>query len=578
MNLEQLAAAKGFSVGQLTQFGIRNGQGGVLIPYRDPQGNEYIRSRVLRDPDPPKNKDGRYWSKGDAPVIPYGLERPVPCKRGLMWIVEGESDCWTLWLNGVPAIGIPGVQQFAKLALEHLEGVKEVAVVEEPDEAGQRFPYQIANHLYDAGFSGKVFAVPLSAKDPRELWVQRNGEFLGALRADYRLKRRFIPPPSTAAVGTSSVSFEEVFDLPIEDVSWLVDGLIPQGGVTLLSAKPKVGKSLFARNLALAVARGDRFLGRHCEGGLVLWAGLEERKEDIINAFKRLGAQRKDAIRMHFGAAPVDALAWLQRECEAFKPALIVLDTWHKLTLIENVNDYGAVNRANEPLMRLSRERGVAQVWIHHNNKSVAGNGDEVLGSSALFAAADVLITMTRGNDGTRACRSIQRVGIDLEETVLEMHPDTGRLVSSGSRYTAQLEAAKPQILIALGSEALTRPEILEAVEGRNGIILAALNDLLREGLVVKGEGTGKRGDPIRYRSQQNSYDRGDQIGEKGSSRIPGIVKEPPEPQLGNLKGGSQESGTTMEPSGPREPTESWEDETDAEVQAIFDHAGELGL
>lgn len=576
MNLEKLAAAKGFTVGQLTQFGLRNGQGGVIVPYRDPQGNEYIRSRVLRDPSD-ANKDGRFWSKGDAPIIPYGLERPVPCNRGLMWIVEGESDCWTLWLNGIPALGIPGVQQAAKLALTHLEGVKELAIVEEPDDAGHRFPHLIANHLYDCGYKGRIYAVPLSAKDPRDLWQQRNGAFVEALRTDYKANRRIIPPPTLVPVGTSSVSLEDVFDLPIEDVAWLVDGLIPQGGVTLLSAKPKAGKSVFARNLALAIARGGRFLGRRCEGGLVLWVALEERKEDVITAFKRLGAQAKEPIRFHFGAAPADALAWLERECEAYKPALIVLDTWHKLTLIENVNDYGAVNRANEPLMRLSRQRGVAQVWIHHNNKSVAGNGDEVLGSSALFAAADVLLTMTRSNEGIRAVRSIQRCGTDMEETVVEMDPDTGAISGSGSRYVAQIMLAKPSVLRALSFTTLSRPELLAAVEARHSVTLAALNELLGEGLVEKAEGTGKRGDPVRYRCHTESVE----LAEKGGSQIPGSLRNHRNtgmefPSLGN----STEAQESPEPpESPESPiVDPGADMTDEQIEALFDRAGEVGL
>ena len=325
MNLDKLAAEKGFTVGQLTGFGVRNGQGGVLIPYRDRQGNEYIRSRIIGDPTP-KNKSGRFWTKGDAPPIPYGLNRPVPCKRGLMWVAEGESDCWTFWMHGVPAIGIPGVQQFAKLHLGDLDGVTEIAVVREPDDAGQRFPHLIANHLYDAGFAGKIYAVSLSAKDPRDLWRAKGEGFLEALRAEYKANRELLPPPVASIGGTKSVSLDDVFDFQAEDIAWLVDNLVPKGGIALLSAKPKVGKSCFARNMALAVARSGRFLGRHCDGGLVLWVALEERKEHVISAFKALGAMRQDPIRFYFGTAPQDAYTWLQQECEAYHPAVIVLE------------------------------------------------------------------------------------------------------------------------------------------------------------------------------------------------------------------------------------------------------------
>ncbi len=43
--------------------------------------------------------------------------------------------------------------------------------------------------------------------------------------------------------------------------SWVVDQMIPAGGLTIICAKPKVGKTTFIRSLALSVARGERFLG-----------------------------------------------------------------------------------------------------------------------------------------------------------------------------------------------------------------------------------------------------------------------------------------------------------------------------
>lgn len=38
------------------------------------------------------------------------------------------------------------------------------------------------------------------------------------------------------------------------EIDWLVDGLLPMGSVSLLVAKPKVGKSKLARCLTAAVA------------------------------------------------------------------------------------------------------------------------------------------------------------------------------------------------------------------------------------------------------------------------------------------------------------------------------------
>jgi hypothetical protein len=226
----------------------------------------------------------------------------------------------------------------------------------------------------------------------------------------------------------------------------------------------------------------------------VLWLALEERKEFVINAFKTLGAKREDNIRFWFGSAPDDAMKWLANECKLHKPGLVVIDTWHKLTLVENVNDYGAVNRANESLVKLSRDVGVTQLWIHHNTKSSTGDGNAVLGSSALFAAADVLLSMSQDNDGSRYMRSIQRVGEDLENTLILMDPITGSVTGGGanSRYLVNLENAKIKILSNVYDDELTKAEIAESAKINRQTAFAAVNELIREGLLVLIEGTNK--------------------------------------------------------------------------------------
>ena len=58
------------------------------------------------------------------------------------------------------------------------------------------------------------------------------------------------------------ISLKDLFNTPDVKVDWLVDGLLPIGGLSLLVAKPKAGRSTLARNLVLAVAQGQDFLGK----------------------------------------------------------------------------------------------------------------------------------------------------------------------------------------------------------------------------------------------------------------------------------------------------------------------------
>ena len=69
-------------------------------------------------------------------------------------------------------------------------------------------------------------------------------------------------PPTKPGTGNgfSYVSLENLMTAT-ENVRWLVDDMLTVGGLSIVVAKPKAGKSTLARCLALAVARGGAMVG-----------------------------------------------------------------------------------------------------------------------------------------------------------------------------------------------------------------------------------------------------------------------------------------------------------------------------
>jgi hypothetical protein len=51
-------------------------------------------------------------------------------------VVEGESDCHTLWYHEIPALGIPGASNWRDGWATYLDGIEKVFVVIEPDQGG----------------------------------------------------------------------------------------------------------------------------------------------------------------------------------------------------------------------------------------------------------------------------------------------------------------------------------------------------------------------------------------------------------------------------------------------------------
>ena len=66
-------------------------------------------------------KEGSTWSKGKEPLVPYGVWRLAGSRElGYLVLVEGESDCWTLWHHDLPALGLPGATMAKLLDLKYL--------------------------------------------------------------------------------------------------------------------------------------------------------------------------------------------------------------------------------------------------------------------------------------------------------------------------------------------------------------------------------------------------------------------------------------------------------------------------
>ena len=57
-------------------------------------------------------------------------------------------------------------------------------------------------------------------------------------------------------------------------VDYVLESRLVAGTVSVVVAKPKVGKSTFARNLCLAISRGEDFLGLRTKRGECIYLAL----------------------------------------------------------------------------------------------------------------------------------------------------------------------------------------------------------------------------------------------------------------------------------------------------------------
>jgi hypothetical protein len=445
---------------------------------------------------------------GDVRRVPYHLDEVAQCKS--LFIVEGEKDCDTI-RKGFRLAATTNPMGAFKWSPEYNRyfAEKHVTIIPDNDQKGRKHALKVAEQLLPVAASVRVLELPkLPEKGDVTDWVHAGGtrEQLVALRKKAQpiddtqlgeLHRHWgiamVGQPSEN--GLSLVGLDELLSRPKVPKKWMWKGRLVAGAISILTSKPKVGKSTLARNLALAVARGEPFLGWPVKQGLVVYLALEELLNDINEDFRAMGADGSLPIQFAEFGTVQNVVQVLRQK----KPVLLVVDPLIRLVNIKDENRYADIYSALGPSVDVARETGTHILCLHHSSKSEKTNViDSPIGSTALGGAVSTLLYMRETKD-YRTLQTVQRRGENLPETILNFDATTKSLSVGGSRTDADVQDVTSQILECLATGDLTEPQINEVVHGRTAHKRKALRGLAGQGKIMR-TGTGKKGDPFVYR------------------------------------------------------------------------------
>ena len=529
---------KGGIMAWLRQQGLLNDNGkqGKIVTqydYRDASGKLLFQVVRYEPKDfrqrKPDGKGGWIWNLDGVTPVPYRL--PEWKDQEAVFLAEGERDADVLWEWHIPATTNPmGAGKWRAEYNTHFKG-KSVVILPDNDRIGEAHARDVARNLIDVAKTVKIIRLPgLAEKGDVSDWMAADGtperlsEIVGAT-ADLTAAevKDWGAAGSSSKPGLQLVSLGALLAEPNESVRWLLETHLSTAGLSLLASKPKVGKSTWARGLALAVARGEPFMGRATQKGTVIYLALEEKRGELREHFRAMGAAEDDPVLIHAAHAPEGALLELRQLAEKHQPVLIIVDPLLKLTRVRDANDYAQMTAALEPLLILARETGAHVLVVHHAGKGERAEAtDAILGSTALFGGVDTALVMKR-SERYRTIQSVQRYGTDLPETVLEFDPERRTILLGAEKAEAEEQRIGDAILEYLGGVEEPKPEteIDEAVEGRRSLRKKALRRLVAADKVER-TGKGGKGDPFKYALKSTSQDSGF----SGSPYIPG-TREP---------------------------------------------------
>ena len=288
-----------------------------------------------------------------------------------------------------------------------------------------------------------------------------------------------------------------------EEIEWIVPDYVPPGGLVLLVAPPKTGKSTFGYHMAHAVSSGQRFLGRVVKKTRVLILALEEREEDVKRRIKALGMG--EDVYFHVGPLRADALPLIEHYIREHDIGMMIVDTLPRFWTVDDENNAVQVGAAISPILDLARSTNAAVVLIHHSRKSVGKHGADIRGSGDLFAHCDLAMIMRHASGANqRELESFSRYDSTPDKLMISLEEDGYHVLGDAASVKAQ--ESDDLYLSFLTAEAMTVEQIKEQsdLDESERTLSRRYEKMLDKGLCQR-EGSGKKSDPFRYKMIDDS-------------------------------------------------------------------------
>lgn len=345
--------------------------------------------------------------------------------------------------------------------------------------------------------------------------------------------------PRDEVVQQTKAAFESAADPKVstEAVSFVVQGLVAERGITLITGKPKTsGKSTLVAHMLAKIVEGQHFIGLPVQRTPVVV--LTEERTTFVELLRRSGLMGRDDVRFLRWDPSRDAtfseqMMAAKSVAKDIGAQLIIVDTLAQFIGLRGdaENDPGSVLDGVKPLQDAAKD-GYAVVVVHHEKKSGGGVGDSSRGSTAITGAVDIILSVSRPEGQTspkvRVIHTLSRypatpdvLFVELTEHGYERRDEAGVVTAAVEKVL--LDAAPDGEANAASITALIAgavPAIKESTARK------VANQLLADGKLLR-KGDGKKGSPhLFWRAQQVSFRTTPSPGEAESNPGPSAQPE----------------------------------------------------
>jgi hypothetical protein len=297
-------------------------------------------------------------------------------------------------------------------------------------------------------------------------------------------------------------------------VTWLWDGYLAAGKLTLLTSQAKAGKTTLLAHLLGRIGGGGLLAEGSVRAGKAVVIS-EETEEEWDPRRRQLGIGASVCIICRPLRGKPTAEQWrglvadLRRLWTAHAFELLVIDTLSSFLPASCENNADRLLEALAALRELT-DLGLSVCLVHHPGKGNTADGQAARGTSAFEGRADVVIEMKHPGRASEQDRRRRLFGYSRyretpRQLVIELSADGTDYVAHGDLWEAEFLAAWPVLrgVLEQAADRLGRLQILSqwpetaAVPDRRTLVRWLEEAVARR--LVSRRGAGRKADPFRY-------------------------------------------------------------------------------
>ena len=251
--------------------------------------------------------------------------------------------------------------------------------------------------------------------------------------------------------------------LAVSDVPpprWIIPTVLPEG-LSMLVAKPKVGKTFLAQHLALALSTGGVALGAiPVTKGRVCFLALEGSVAGQKRRYEKMLMGKEAPSNLHlvqdFPPLDPDGIRRLYNFVSLYPDTcLVIIDTHERVRNRKKSTGVGYADDVHSftSLANLCKKTNVSVLVIHHTNKRPDGDSvDLVSGTTGLTGAVDNILLMYTDPSHGQGYVRLHLTPREEEEAeyILRFDPDTWAWILVGESEGSVRSEPRKRILDAL--------------------------------------------------------------------------------------------------------------------------------